>query len=170
LDPNGKPHPRVIDITGQQFGRLTVLEQAASRPGGEARWRCRCQCGNELVAFSYYLRNGLTTSCGCRQTEVTRDLSATHGQSGLPEFNAWRGIQRRCNDPKSKGYPTHGGRGIRCLWASLDELIADVGERPSPEHRLVRLDPDGHFEAGNCSWMTRAEQAKLHSNYTRHKR
>jgi hypothetical protein len=160
-------HPRVHNLLGQQFGRLTVIEQAASIPGGQARWRCRCQCGGETTIPGSNLRRGLVLSCGCLQHERARDASVTHAQCGLPEFNAWRGILRRCNNPKAIGYSDHGGRGIQCLWASFDEFVADVGERPSPGHRLFRLDRDGHFGPGNCAWMTPKEHYKQYaSTYT----
>lgn len=63
---------RFIDLTGQQFGHLTVLEQVADNvlPSGlhEKMWRCRCDCGRETVARGSFLRTGHTTSCGCRKT------------------------------------------------------------------------------------------------------
>ena len=154
-------HPLVRDLTGQQFGRLTVIEQAASRPKSQARWLCQCQCGGEVVTDSWNLRNGFTTSCGCLQVERTRDSAATHATWGLPEFNAWRGILRRCNNPKAVSYDSHGGRGIQCLFESFSDFVADVGERPSPQHRLFRLDREQHFEPGNCRWLLPAEHYKL---------
>ncbi len=53
-----------LDLTGQQFGRLTVLEPAENT-GGRTAWRCRCTCGQETVVTTCHLRNGHTTSCGC---------------------------------------------------------------------------------------------------------
>ena len=163
-------HPLVRDLAGQRFGRLTVLEHVGTIRGRRASWSCRCDCGAAVVVVSAELLRGKTRSCGCLAQEVRRDLLARHGHVGLAEFNIWRGILKRCNSPVHPGYLTHGGRGIECRWASFDEFVDAVGERPSPEHRLVRLDPTGHFETGNCAWMTRAEQGKLHSNYTRHKK
>nr|DAP96422.1 MAG TPA: Acetone carboxylase alpha subunit [Caudoviricetes sp.] len=57
---------RRMDLTGQRFGRLTAIEylpSSGSRNG--ARWRCRCDCGREIVAASANLKSGHTTSCGC---------------------------------------------------------------------------------------------------------
>ena len=62
-----------IDLTGQQFGRLTVLEYASRNPlNGNANWLCRCECGNEVVVDGYRLRKGQTQSCGCYRVEVSR--------------------------------------------------------------------------------------------------
>ncbi len=57
---------RAIDLTGQKFHLLTVIERAGSAPNnGGARWRCLCECGNETYARGADLRNGAHRSCGC---------------------------------------------------------------------------------------------------------
>lgn len=62
-----------IDLTGQRFGKLTVIERADNRikkDGYQAtRWKCRCDCGNEVVVFGNNLRNQQTKSCGCTRAE-----------------------------------------------------------------------------------------------------
>jgi len=57
-------HRPLIDVTGQTFGRLTVVRRAHAK-AGEAAWLCRCTCGRMKVAESYNLRSGDTNSCGC---------------------------------------------------------------------------------------------------------
>lgn len=53
-----------LDLTGQRFGKLTVLEPAENI-GSRTAWLCRCDCGQETVAKTQRLRNGRQTSCGC---------------------------------------------------------------------------------------------------------
>ena len=53
-----------MELTGQRYGRLTVLE-AAENVGGRTAWKCRCDCGKEVVVQSHRLRSGHTSSCGC---------------------------------------------------------------------------------------------------------
>jgi hypothetical protein len=53
------------DITGQRFGRLTVLEEAGRTKSGNARWLCRCDCGKEATVIGANLRGGTSQSCGC---------------------------------------------------------------------------------------------------------
>lgn len=53
-----------IDITGQTFGRWTVLHRHPSEKKS-AQWLCRCSCGTERVVFGFMLRNGKSSSCGC---------------------------------------------------------------------------------------------------------
>ena len=55
---------KLIDLTGQRFGKL-VAEKLASPDGKYTRWWCVCECGNKVPVFSIRLRNGATTSCGC---------------------------------------------------------------------------------------------------------
>lgn len=53
-----------LNLDGVRFGNLTVLERAESPP---SYWRCKCDCGNELVAPSPRLRRGEKTHCGCQR-------------------------------------------------------------------------------------------------------
>ena len=81
-----------IDLTGQKFGRLTVVKRVENyvRPSGQpvAKWLCRCDCGNEVEVISTSLRMGKTKSCGCLNREMvskkhkkynTYDLSGGYG-------------------------------------------------------------------------------------------
>lgn len=70
---------KIIDLNGQKFGRLTVLEKAPST-GGQAEWMCQCECGKIKKVKGQHLRDGAITSCGCFNKEViskarTVDLS-----------------------------------------------------------------------------------------------
>lgn len=62
--------PKLIDLTGQRFGRLVVVERAGSE--GPARWRCRCDCGTEKTVPGVGLRSGSSKSCGCLQREKAK--------------------------------------------------------------------------------------------------
>lgn len=57
-----------IDLTGETFGRLTVVSRGENR-GKHVRWICKCECGNESLAATTSLRSGDTTSCGCYKME-----------------------------------------------------------------------------------------------------
>lgn len=71
---------RLIDLTGQRFGRLVVLERAEDHvyPSGNIRpqWSCRCECGNEIIAKTNLLRNGHTRSCGCLHSDVVAKFNS----------------------------------------------------------------------------------------------
>lgn len=57
-----------VDLTGQKFGRLTVLYRSGTR-NGSALWHCKCDCGKEVDVKSSSLRSGATKSCGCYTKE-----------------------------------------------------------------------------------------------------
>ena len=54
-----------IDITGQKFGRLTVVKKSNIRKDRKVCWECLCECGSEIIAAGKGLRLGLIQSCGC---------------------------------------------------------------------------------------------------------
>ena len=61
-----------IDLTGQRFGRWTVLKYDENKKGGTAYWICKCDCGTERSVCGSSLRNGASTSCGCFKIENSR--------------------------------------------------------------------------------------------------
>lgn len=67
---------KLIDLTGRRFGRLLVLQREGSylcENGihSTPMWRCRCDCGQEVVVAGVSLRGGRTRSCGCLQRDLT---------------------------------------------------------------------------------------------------
>ncbi len=91
--PHPKVHPALItnagaafeggkavkgkDLTGLRFGKLTVLSPTEERVRNAIVWRCRCDCGNEILVESRRLKLGVTESCGCERSdrEKARDLT-----------------------------------------------------------------------------------------------
>lgn len=60
---------KIIDLTGQKFGKLTVVKRAGSTKDGRAQWLCKCDCGNTCIVMGKLLRNGSVKSCGCYQKD-----------------------------------------------------------------------------------------------------
>ncbi len=58
------------DMTGQVFGRLTVVSAAPDTLSGAHRWRCVCECGVERIVTVINLNSGHTKSCGCLREEI----------------------------------------------------------------------------------------------------
>ena len=63
---------KFVDLTGQKFGRLTVIERAENK-GKKTAWLCQCECGNVSVVRSCHLKSGAIVSCGCLQKEIMRE-------------------------------------------------------------------------------------------------
>lgn len=65
-----------IDLAGQRFGELIVIERArrVESAARDAAWRCRCDCGVEKVTAGKYLRGGLTRSCGHLRSKVVSEV------------------------------------------------------------------------------------------------
>lgn len=58
------------DITGHRFGRLTAIRRDGVGDCWQAKWICRCDCGNEVSVFKSNLMSGRTRSCGCLKSET----------------------------------------------------------------------------------------------------
>lgn len=56
---------KVMDLSGEQFGKLTVIGKYPERIDGRFMWKCRCECGNVVYAFTKDLRYGSKAHCGC---------------------------------------------------------------------------------------------------------
>lgn len=154
---------RFQDLTGQQFGRLTVLGyHGKSRK--LATWVCKCQCGKRKIVYNGNLQNGSTVSCGCYQNECRIRRSVTHNESRkqqhTPEYKAYTGAKTRCKNSNIESFPSYGGRGIKFLFESYEDFLAEVGRKPTPNHSLDRIDVNGHYEKGNVRWATAAEQGR----------
>jgi hypothetical protein len=157
--------PPFRDLTGMEFGRLTVLYRAAASPTRRgAYWTCRCNCGSETTIKGGALVTGNTKSCGCLGREnlaALPTLRSTHDGSSDPEYWAWHAMKQRCEDRGHPSYENYGARGITVdpRWsASYEAFIADVGHRPSPQHSLDRINNNCGYEPGNVRWATKKEQ------------
>ena len=61
---------RVIDITGQKYGKFTVIERIKIEGKYHAFWKCECECGNQSIVCGSKLRTGKSKSCGCSINHV----------------------------------------------------------------------------------------------------
>lgn len=90
------------DLTGQSFGRLTVIERAPRKTkSGIAHWKCSCSCGERSVVRSDHLRDGHTVSCGCLNRER---LLAANTKYATPEERsvARREMRKAWKKPKPR--------------------------------------------------------------------
>ena len=88
---------KLIDLTGQEFGRLVVIKRA---PNNKRRtfWVCKCDCGNEKVINGYSLVSGYTKSCGCLHRESCIERFTKHGYAvggGTTEYRMYHDAKKR---------------------------------------------------------------------------
>jgi len=161
---------KIIDLTGQVFGELLVMD-IFKRDRYGIYWSCECSCGKFTIVRGSHLRQGKTGSCGCKQGNHLPVIKHGHAmgrdKKASPEYYTWLAMMARCRNPKTKHYRLYGGRGITVCerWLKFENFLLDMGLRPSDKYSLDRYpNKDGNYEPGNCRWATIFEQNSNKNN------
>ncbi len=152
--------PRLIDLTGKTFDRLTVIKRHPENTKcGKPRYECLCSCSSEktIIVSAKALVSRNTRSCGC----LNKEAITSHGMTLTMEYRIWQNIKRRCFNKTDPDYPSYGARGITMCdeWKeSFEAFYHDMGPRPSKNHSVDRKDNDKGYCKDNCRWATYVEQ------------
>jgi hypothetical protein len=156
-----------LDVCGQKFGRLLVVERLGSYNKRESYFKCICDCGNELNVKLGHLKSGNTKSCGCYKSEIRTKLNTTHGnaksKNRSTEYVSYHAMISRCYNKNQRSYADYGGKGVIVCdrWLnSFENFLEDMGKKPNSNYTLERIRVNGIYEPNNCKWITRAEQSK----------
>lgn len=150
-----------------KHGRLTVTSFAEKRRlpcGKNAKYyNCLCDCGNSLIVAKNNLGRS-TNSCGCLKSETTTARNYKHGQGSNSNkvHKAWCEMKARCKDTKSHKYTSYTDRGIFVAEEWLEDFQAfydHIGDPPSPQHSVDRINNNLGYIPGNVRWATDIEQA-----------
>lgn len=154
-----------INVVGHRYGRLVVEAEAEKNVDGVTRVVVLCDCGTRKVVRLESIRRGATTSCGCRNLEVARELmakrSVTHGMSKTTTYAIWLNMWARCTNKNNPAYPDYGGRGITVCerWQTFENFLSDMGERPRGMS-IDRRNNNLGYEPRNCHWLSQKGQAR----------
>lgn len=158
--------PKTIDLRGQRFGRLTVLDLSPRKGGHSSWWWCKCDCGTVKEIRRSCLVKGMTKSCGCYKHDCAvahgTQMMTKHGWYGTRLYGIWRGAIDRCENPKTEQYHNYGGRGIKICqeWRESPQAFCEwaMANGYADNLTLDRIDSNGDYEPSNCRWITMSEQ------------
>ncbi len=157
---------KLKDLRGHTFDRLTAIEPAVKDKNGW-KWRCQCECGNEVLVYGWQF--GTIHSCGCLAREKSAERKRTHGRSKTRLMPIWLSMKQRCLNPHSRAYKNYGARGITVCdewlnsFEAFEKWAIENGYDENAlrgECTLDRIDNNGNYEPSNCRWIAMSKQQR----------
>ncbi len=159
---------KLIDLTGQRFGRLVVIERAENSAGGRVRWLCKCDCGKSKIVLGEHLKKERTKSCGCVKSESSSKRFKKHGGRKSKLYHVWSSMKDRCMNQDCKQFEDYGGRGITVCKEWLDDFSAFQKWALANGYKegltIDRKNNDKGYSPDNCRWTDAKTQGNNKRN------
>jgi hypothetical protein len=145
------------NLVGNKYSRLTVVQLHHKNDNSIYYWKCRCDCGKEVIVPVTNLNNGHTKSCGC----LLKDLLTKHGKSKTRLYGIWQLMIQRCENNKNDNYRYYGAKGISVCaeWHDPHVFIKWAEKNGYFNHLTIdRINNLEGYNSSNCRWVTMKEQ------------
>ena len=166
-----------LDRTGVRYGRLIAIspiEQFTSTGTRKWAWKCKCDCGKEIITRADNLGNSETKSCGCYKCEInkitieyTRGSITKHGDSARDKMNdiykLYHCIKGRVNCNRERDARNYKNRGIDICdewkndYLSFKKWALNHGYKKGLQ--IDRINNDIGYQPDNCRFVTQKENA-----------
>lgn len=161
-------------LVDTRYGRWAVVEDLGQTRRGSRTVhlvRCKCDCGTVRDVSLGDLRSDKSRSCGCYKREVTIRRSTKHGEAAIKTksrlYGIWLNMRDRCNNPKNKGYPRYGGRGVTVCseWQDYGAFLEWAKKNGYREDLSIdRMDNDKGYSPDNCRFADSFTQSQNRRN------
>lgn len=159
----------LLPIIGQRFGKLVVIEKQGREKSdnGEAKWICKCDCGNTYVTGSNRLRRGATKSCGCFKIEKLtpnryQDLSHAYW-SRIVRGAQIRGLSLEII-PKD-AWDKFVEQGKKCALSGVELVLSNPYSGKNQTASFDRIDSSKGYEKSNIQWIHK-DLNNMKNNFT----